>query len=1072
MTEQSFDVAARLAALSDIGAPDVDGERAIVVAKAMEAEAEAMALAFREAGAEMRSAEASVLLDRVRFMRQAGITFKGARDLYDVLGYDRLITARQYRDRYARGGLAGRIVDVFPDATWRGGLVKLKDNKGAKTDTKFEKAWAALDKQLKLQAKLRRVDKLSRLSTFAVLLIGDGAESLSDELQKGKPGGLKYITAFGGGGGPGGSADSRATAYDVDAVIETFELDPREERFGLPKTYRLRRTDATNPLLAVPVHWSRIIHVAEDCLFDDVYGQPALERVWNLLDDLDKVTGGGAEAFWLRANQGMHLDIDKDMRLGALPAGGTAAAAAAAAQAEVDSLKQQAEDYKHQLTRWLRTRGVKATPLGSDVANFEGPADVIVTQIAGSKAIPKRILTGSEMGELASSQDRENWKDQVNGRQTLHAGPYIVAQLVDRLLYYGYLPPVRSEEEGYEVEWPHIQVLTEEEKSKGAHDWASTNQAAGKTVFTVTEIREKWYDMEPLTPEQLEDELATHEAGQPEVIPGQVDEFGDPIEGDFSEYEERAAGEYKLGSTQVQLSDRAGELLLAFGRTIPQEDLAADGLELEPHVTVKYGIKPYAGAAADVGRALSGFTSIRLALGRTAFFKGADHDVLYAEVDSPDLIRANRAIDGEADCEVSDHGEYVPHATIAYLKSGLGAKYARRKDLESVALEADSVRLSMPGGAVADVPLLGGSSNDELIATLAAAIEAGETETVDALLGLEPRMLWPKKDGTDDHGRKPGDTAPKTSKAEKPVEKPAGPKKMTPARDAELKQVMSSLSAEILREMPKGTPYFGIDRNEITKVDGGYQFSVRDFGDWVVPDDEEDDGDYDWKVPTAGTRAKLDKMIAKFQSKHPGVHVKWYNEGEKNWIGFTVLDSEESTGHFLSASAHAELSDEEFRALWPNAEGEDFHGREPGGDDAEAARAELKELDEEIKRGMAGPNTGAAVKARLKKFAPLLARREALLNRVNPDRMQAIVASAKLVKTEQGFGVEHRGELIGHLTKVEYTGFKTINGGQSMYRKEGYSAVSLGGAELRRGTRSEALEAIANERARKLRGDA
>src|ERR1019366_8703222 len=102
------------------------------------------------------------------------------------------------------------------------------------------------------------------------------------------------------------------------------------------------------------------------------------------LDDLDKCTGGGAEAFWLRANAGLHLDIDKDM---ALPQ----------AKDTVAALKEQAEDYQNQQTRWLRTRGVTVSHLGSNVANFSGPADAILTQIAGTRKMPKRILTGSEM---------------------------------------------------------------------------------------------------------------------------------------------------------------------------------------------------------------------------------------------------------------------------------------------------------------------------------------------------------------------------------------------------------------------------------------------------------------------------------------------------------------------------------------------------------------------------------------------------------------------------------------------------------------------------------------------------
>lgn len=450
--------------------------------------------------AEIRTA-ASVLLERIAFMRQAGISFNGMRDLYDILGYDRVISPAQYRNRFERGGIAGRIVEAFPNATWRGGVEVVEDDNPEK-DTTFELEVKALDEQLKLWTTFRKLDMLAGQGRYACLLIGAGGD-LSEELPKGNPGGLLYLTPF----------------SEEDAQIREWDTNSKSERFGLPTRYQLSRLGAANynrtstmggvgvaftsADLAMPVHWSRIIHVAENALDSDVFGPPTLERVWNLLDDLDKVTGGGAEAFWLRANQGMQLDIDKDARLD---------------QPELDRLKEQADEYQHQIRRMLRTKGVKATPLGSDVANFSNPADAILTQIAGARSIPKRILTGSEMGELASSQDRDNWKDQVNGRQSGYAGPVIVHPTLDRCIKYGYLSKPAKQ---YKVVWPHIEVMTESDKADGAKKWAETATADGQPVFTGDEIRDKWYAMKPLDkpviePEQLQIEKGVDpETGRP-----------------------------------------------------------------------------------------------------------------------------------------------------------------------------------------------------------------------------------------------------------------------------------------------------------------------------------------------------------------------------------------------------------------------------------------------------------------------------------------------------------------------------------------------------------------------------
>src|SRR5262245_3150357 len=231
------------------------------------AAAEATERAAEAAREEVRQA-ASVLLGRIRWMRQAGITFRGARDLYQILGYLRELTTWDHRDRYARGGLAGRIVDVMPDATWRGDpAFEVVEDKSGKADTEFERAFVALSTRLSLASLFPKADKLARLSTFSVVLIGAPGD-FQDELPRGNGDAsqILYAQAFGGGGGPGGSPRSRALAMDADASVFEFETDATNWRFGKPKSYWLRRTDVSAPMLQRPVHWSRVIHVAEGLL--------------------------------------------------------------------------------------------------------------------------------------------------------------------------------------------------------------------------------------------------------------------------------------------------------------------------------------------------------------------------------------------------------------------------------------------------------------------------------------------------------------------------------------------------------------------------------------------------------------------------------------------------------------------------------------------------------------------------------------------------------------------------------------------------------------------------------------
>jgi uncharacterized protein len=435
-------------------------------------------------------ANASTLMERWQFLRQAGITFKGKRDTYEIFGYQRNITNKDYRDRYARGDIAARIIECYPKATWREGA-KLQEDEDPKTTTVFEQTWMDFNTRLQIWPTFERTNILARLSQYAVLLIGTKDGQLGQPLPRGSStDDIIFLTPFAGGGGAGtrGSNANNSSAY-MDATIASWVTDPRDPRFGLPETYNLRRMDATSPLLEAPVHWSRLIHVAEGLLDDEVYGQPCLENIWNRLDDWDKVMGGGAEAFFQRANAGINLNLDKDVAMQTQP------------NKEADKqLQDEFEDYTNNISRLLKTRGMDVKQLGSDVADFSKSADAIITAIAGAKGIPKRILTGSEMGQLASGQDRDNWDTQIQDYRNSFAGPRIVRAFVDRLIEFGYLPKPTQ----YVVVWPTVSNLTEDEKASGASKWAQVNRTAGLTVFSADEIRYKWYSLDPL--EESDDE--------------------------------------------------------------------------------------------------------------------------------------------------------------------------------------------------------------------------------------------------------------------------------------------------------------------------------------------------------------------------------------------------------------------------------------------------------------------------------------------------------------------------------------------------------------------------------------
>jgi hypothetical protein len=421
---------------------------------------------------------ASDLASRASFASKAGLTFGGKRDIYSALGYPSTLTPKDYRDRYRRGDIAARIVEAFPKATWREGAELIEDE-DPELETDFEQTWEELNKRLNIWNMLSRADILAGLGRYATLLIGARGEVDTPLPKLGGPDGVLYLAVYG------------EDEAEVDTLVEATD-DPR---FGQPLTYKIKRQGTRRRSIDRVVHWTRILHVACDVLDEPLYGMPRLERVWNRLDDLEKCLGGGSEAFWLRVHQGTLLNVNPEVKVD---------------KAAIDKLKEEAEDFVNGFKRFLTLRGVEMTNLGSDVSNFSQQVTSLLSIISGATGIPQRMLLGSERGELASTQDKENWDDRVADRRTEFADP-LVRQFVDRLVDAGALP----EPEEYEVRWPGIEELNTKEKAEVATAWAGLNSKAKGTVVLPEEIRDRVLGLEKLTPKQIAEAEASAKKNTP-----------------------------------------------------------------------------------------------------------------------------------------------------------------------------------------------------------------------------------------------------------------------------------------------------------------------------------------------------------------------------------------------------------------------------------------------------------------------------------------------------------------------------------------------------------------------------
>lgn len=424
----------------------------------------------------------SALVDRVLLAKDLGQSYGGDRDVYETLGYPLDPTFDQYYARYKRQDVAGRVVDLPAIDTWRRAPVIIDNGTRSDDDepgTPFVQALRQVADDLRLWHYLQRVDRLSGIGRFGVLLIGTRGAGLETELGKGSlksTSDILYLAAY----------------SEASATVNQFVLDEQDRRFGLPENYKVAIADGKTVL----VHWTRVIHVAEDLLEDEVYGRPRLERIYNRLEDLTKIVGGGSEAAWRVMDRGLHVDVRDGFESND--------------QTEAD-LQDEVDNYIHGLQRFIRTTGADVKTLGSDEVNPAGLFDIIMSLIAGAADIPKRILLGSERGELASSQDMASWSGRIAARQTQFAEPTILRPFIDRLVYAGALPEPKGGK--YTVEWPSLFELSDLERADLADKLSSAIQKiapAGATDLVVDpdEFRERvlgWPRRE-ITPDQVLDE--------------------------------------------------------------------------------------------------------------------------------------------------------------------------------------------------------------------------------------------------------------------------------------------------------------------------------------------------------------------------------------------------------------------------------------------------------------------------------------------------------------------------------------------------------------------------------------
>lgn len=367
------------------------------------------------------------------------------RDIMAECGHPETILTEDYASIYKRGDVARRIVRIYPEESWSESP-EIVENE-TDDETAFEKKWKEIEDEYKVWHYLQRADILSGIGRFGVLLIGvDDGQEMSEPLEIRSEGAtaaterkLLYLRPF----------------QEKHVKIATTQNDPTNERYGLPEKYTIYFADTGTGLQdqtskttaqSLTVHWTRVIHLADNRSDSDVYGDPRMECVWNRLLDLRKIAGGSGEMFWKGGFPGLSIEAanpDEDVEF------------------DADATEEMMDKYMNGLQRYISLIGMQAKSLAPQVANPTPHVEVQLKLIAAAWGIPWRVFIGSEQSQLASGQDMIAWNRRITRRREEYLSPFVVRPVIDRFQDVGILPRVES----YDIKWNDLNAPTEEEKA-------------------------------------------------------------------------------------------------------------------------------------------------------------------------------------------------------------------------------------------------------------------------------------------------------------------------------------------------------------------------------------------------------------------------------------------------------------------------------------------------------------------------------------------------------------------------------------------------------------------------------
>jgi hypothetical protein len=264
-------------------------------------------------------------------------------------------------------------------------------------------------------------------------------------------------------------------AFDEPLVqVVRYEWNVRNPRFGMPVMYRITLNDPRYahsgvglPLATVFVHWSRVIHVADNLGSSEIFGRPRQQQVLNNILGLRKIYCGSPEMYWRGAFPGLAISTHPTL-------GGDVIV-------DKDKVRDSMENYFNDLQRYLLLSGMDAKTLAPTTVDPGPHIEPQLEAICVILGVPLKKFKGSEgkgkggITQGGGESEDGDWNDKIRNRQNTYLTPRLVVPFVDRMIQVGVLPEPKQ----YLVEWPDLNAVDD---GKLASTALAKTQALGAYV--------------------------------------------------------------------------------------------------------------------------------------------------------------------------------------------------------------------------------------------------------------------------------------------------------------------------------------------------------------------------------------------------------------------------------------------------------------------------------------------------------------------------------------------------------------------------------------------------------------